>query len=357
MAAVRRTGPPGPRPRGRGRPPCCCYLGVLDNLTHTLTGLVLARAGIGKGVPRAGLLLMLAANAPDADVVSWFGGSLTYLEYHRWLTHSLIAMPVMAAASAGVARLFARGRPFPWLKASIAALIGVASHVLLDWTNVYGMRLLLPFSAEWLRLDITHIVDFWIWLVLFSAVAAPALGRLVSSEIGAKPATGRGWAIAALLLVGGYEYGRYLAHDRALAMLNARIYDGSVPTQVAAFPNYWNPLKWRGLVETSDAYRFYAVNVTESFDPSQATIFYKAQPNAAIAAAAQTPVFQRFLSFSPFPLWRAMPVAEPEGATGVEVFDLRFGDPRQGSFVTTAIVDPSNHVESSRFSFGRIPPR
>lgn len=319
---------------------------------------MLARAGVGKGVPRAGLLLMLAANAPDIDIVSWAGGSLTYLEYHRWITHSLVAMPVMALFAAGLARLFARGRPFPWLAAVLVGLVGVASHLLLDWTNVYGIRMFAPFSSAWLRLDITHIVDLWIWLVLLTAVVAPALGRLVSSEIGAKPATGRGWAIAALLLVCGYEYSRYLAHDRALDMLNARLYDDSVPARVAAFPNFWNPLRWRGLVETSDAYRIYAaVNVAENFDPAQATVFYKAQPNAAMAAAAKTPAFERFVSFSPFPLWRTLPLAQPDSATQVEAFDLRFGDPRQGTFVTTAIVDPSNHVESSGFSFGRIPPR
>jgi inner membrane protein len=329
----------------------------LDNLTHTLTGLMLARAGVGRRVPRAGLLLMLAANAPDVDVVSWFGGSLAYLEYHRWFTHSLVAMPLMAALAAGIARLFTRGRPFPWLAALVAAMIGVASHLLLDWTNVYGVRLLLPFSASWFRLDITHIVDLWIWLILVGAVIAPALGRLVSSEIGAKPGTGRGWAIAALLLVGGYEFGRYLAHDRALDVLNARIYDGSVPSQVAAFPNFWNPVRWRGLVETSDAYRLFQMSLAENFDPARGTLLYKAQPNAAMIAASRTEVFQRFLSFSPFPLWRTAPLAEPEGATEVEVFDLRFGDPRQGSFVTTAIVDPSNHVDRSVFSFGRLPPR
>ena len=39
---------------------------------------------------------MLAANAPDIDVVSVAGGPVSYLHYHRHLTHSLIAMPVMA---------------------------------------------------------------------------------------------------------------------------------------------------------------------------------------------------------------------------------------------------------------------
>ncbi len=76
---------------------------------------MLARAGLGRNVPRAGLLLMVAANAPDLDIVTWLGGTSTYLEYHRWFTHSILAVPLMAAVSVGIARWFVRG-PFPWLR-------------------------------------------------------------------------------------------------------------------------------------------------------------------------------------------------------------------------------------------------
>ena len=42
----------------------------MDNVTHTLTGLMLARAGLGKSTQRGGaLMLMLAANVPDIDVL------------------------------------------------------------------------------------------------------------------------------------------------------------------------------------------------------------------------------------------------------------------------------------------------
>ena len=318
---------------------------------------MLARAGVGKGVPRAGLLLMVAANAPDVDVVSWLGGPLTYLEYHRWFTHSILAAPLLAGLVVALTRLFARGRPFPWVRAMIAATIGVAGHLALDWTNIYGVRLLLPFSPEWLRLDTTAIVDLWIWAVFLLCIAAPALARLVSSEIGATPGTGRGWAIFALLALSGYEYGRYLSHDRALAVLNARIYDGSAPVRVAAFPTFANPLRWRGLVETTGAYRVFALNLAEGFNPSGGTVFYKAQPNEATLAASKTLAFQRSLSFSPFPLWRTVPADSPDGATEVDVFDMRFGDPQHIAFVTSAIVDRSNRVVRSGFSFGGAPAR
>src|SRR5207248_11360495 len=61
----------------------------MDDLTHSLTGLMFSRAGLNRFHPRASLILIMAANAPDVDIVSWFGGPLTYLEYHRGLAHSL----------------------------------------------------------------------------------------------------------------------------------------------------------------------------------------------------------------------------------------------------------------------------
>ena len=47
-------------------------------------------------------------------------------------------------------------KPIPLDGAFFAALIAVATHLLLDLTNVYGVRLLLPFSARWLQLDLTQ---------------------------------------------------------------------------------------------------------------------------------------------------------------------------------------------------------
>ena len=38
--------------------------------------------------------MVVAANLPDVDIISWAGGSLTYIEYHRGIAHSLIALPV-----------------------------------------------------------------------------------------------------------------------------------------------------------------------------------------------------------------------------------------------------------------------
>lgn len=320
---------------------------------------MLARAGLDRYTPRAAWILVLAANAPDIDVVTAFGGSLNYLHYHRHLTHSLVALPVLAFVCVLVVRLVSRG-PVNWAGAYAIALIGVASHLLLDLTNAYGVRLLLPFSARWFRLDLTSIIDFWIWGALLVALFGPVLSRLVNAEIGAAgPARGgarRGFAIFALGFLVLYDGARYAVHARAFETLDSRIYSGAAPLRVAAFPTE-NPLRWTGLVETFEGFSFEEVDLLGEFDPTAGRMFYKPDPSPALEAAERDPVFQQYLRFAQFPYWQLTPADDPEGATRVEAMDLRFGDPQSPGFVCTAIVDAHQRVVRSWFQFGRARPR
>jgi inner membrane protein len=332
----------------------------LDNLTHTAIGLFLSRAGLNRLTPYATPILLLAANAPDIDIVTLAGGSLSYLHYHRHLTHSLIAMPAMALLCVAVVRLVAR-KPIRWVGAFLAALLGVASHLLLDWTNTYGVRLLLPFSARWLRLDLVNVFDLWIWAALLIAVAAPFLGRLVGSEIasgsGRTPHHGRGFAWFALLFVLFYDCGRGVLHRRALATLDSRVYQGAPPSQIFAAPDAANPWTWRGVVETSDFFAVADVDLNGEFDPTRAVIYHKPDPDPAIDAARRDPVVAGFLEFSQLPLWRISPAPEPENAKTVEIFDLRFGTPASPGFMAHAIVNSRLQVIESWHRFGRPRPR
>src|ERR1039458_1415859 len=133
----------------------------MDPLTHTVTGLFLSRIGLKRWTPMATPLLLLAANAPDIDIVTAAGGPLSYLHYHRHITHSLLAMPLVALGTVALVRLVSR-KKIHWMGAFFAALIGVATHLLLDLSNTYGVRLLLPFSERWLRLDLLNVFDLWI---------------------------------------------------------------------------------------------------------------------------------------------------------------------------------------------------
>src|SRR5580704_14982772 len=68
----------------------------MDNLTHTLTGLALSQAGLSRWYTRPALLLMLAANIPDIDIVNIAGGPFNYFLAHRGITHAITMAPVMA---------------------------------------------------------------------------------------------------------------------------------------------------------------------------------------------------------------------------------------------------------------------
>lgn len=332
----------------------------MDPLTHTATGLFLSRVGLKRWTPLATPILLLAANAPDIDIVTASGGSLSYLHYHRHLTHSLLAMPVMALLPVLVVRVAAR-KPVRWMGAFWAALLAVACHLLLDLTNVYGVRLLLPFSSQWFRLDLTNVVDLWIWGALLLAVAAPFIGRLVGSEIASSAARsgshGRGWACFGLAFLLLYNCARGALHARAAAELDARMYQGAVPVRVLAAPDAVSPWRWRGVVETRDFYAVEDFSLAAEFDPTRASIFHKPDPNPAIEAANRTAVFQEFLRFSLFPLWRVLPVPELPDARQVEVVDLRFGSPQAPAFVATALVDGRGQVLRTSFTFGRLRPR
>src|ERR1700691_5103657 len=242
----------------------------MDNITHTLTGLMLARAGLGRTTPRGGaLMMMLAANVPDIDVVFGLPGGLAYMEYHRGYAHSLLLAPVMAVIPLLLAH-WIRGASVSW-KAWLACLLGVLSHLALDLTNVYGVRLLLPFSSRWLHLDITNIIDPWILLIFLVAIAAPALSGLVSSEIRGTKSEGpkRAWAWVALVALAGYEGFRFTAHQRAIAVMSAYRYGGDTPLdnqpRVWALPDGVSPLCWRGIVETTDSVLDVSVDLAADF--------------------------------------------------------------------------------------------
>jgi inner membrane protein len=319
----------------------------VDNLTHSLVGLFLARAGLKYATPRGTAIMVVAANVPDIDGVSFFFGRLAYMHYHRNITHSLIAMPVMALIAVALVRLLGR-KPVNWWPAFLIAFVGVASHILLDLTMTYGVRLALPFSGHWWHWDLIQLVDLTVWAMLLLGVIAPAFARMVGSEIGERrKTTGGGWAVIALLLLIGYDYGRSVLHDRAIDQLNSHIYNGLAPRRVGAFGTS-NPFVWRGMVELSNAYVDVPVDLRGTFRAEDGITYYKAEHTAAVDAAMATFSFQRLLEFVQWPLWITAPESAEDHTTRVTLMDLRFGRPGAAGFGfgATAVVDARNRVVS-----------
>ena len=339
----------------------------MDNITHTMTGVILSRVGLHRIAPHATMTLVLAANAPDVDVITWAWGQLAYLRYHRGLTHSLIGIPVLAALVVLVVRLAARrgGKEFRWGRNYMVALIGVASHPVMDLANTYGIRPWLPFSGQWYSWDISFLVDLWVWILLFIALGVPAVGRLISSEIGDRAGSGRGPAVFVLLCLVGWWTARGVIHWRAVAMLDAHVYgfnpaaasdtDGSArspkgvpPLRVAAFPTPANPLVWHGFVETENFYQLVDVDVRRPLDPTTGRIVYKPEASPVLEAALRTDTAAQF---SRFARYRYAQVDRREDGYRVTLSDFRFQAERRNAFVCTIDLDRDLRVSGESFSF------
>ncbi|MGH9395164.1 MAG: metal-dependent hydrolase, partial [Terriglobales bacterium] len=196
----------------------------MDSLTHSLVGVALSRAFFKKRVVFATTAAVIAANLPDLDVLySWPG--IRYLEFHRGLLHSVWMLPVWALLVAFGLRWFAARRGLQRPALGLAFALGAAavgSHLLLDWTNAYGVRLLAPFSQRWLALDWMPILDPWIWLILLSFLLFPMMLGLITSEVGSKQKDPHRLSAAlALLLVVAWVGLRARQHALALEVLNA----------------------------------------------------------------------------------------------------------------------------------------
>ncbi|HSR42077.1 MAG TPA: metal-dependent hydrolase, partial [Longimicrobiales bacterium] len=125
----------------------------MDNLTHGLVGAALARTGLDRLTPLATTTLVVAANAPDVDLLSFAEGEYAALAFRRGLTHGLPAMAVLPFAVTGAIlgwdRLVRRRRtpdaePVRPRAILLLSVIGLLTHPALDWMNTYGMRWWLP---------------------------------------------------------------------------------------------------------------------------------------------------------------------------------------------------------------------
>ena len=324
----------------------------MDNVTHSLTGLALARVGLRRFSPHATALLIVSANAPDADIIAVSRGALSYFEVHRGYTHSLLCLPLMALLSVAVIAAIFRSR-LVWLNAWLLCCIGVASHLLLDWTNSYGIRLLLPFSSRWFHLDLNSLYDGSILAVLLFAAVWPLFSRLVSSEIGDRVGAGGGLAGFALIFFLLFDCGRAVLHSRAVARLESRLYDDAPALQAAALPEPFTPFRWMGIVETATTYQRMSIDALSQSDVPQGETFYKPALTAAYLSAQATEPFHYFLYFARFPVWSQEPVTTSDGAgTRLVASDLRFGTPASGAFHCVVVENGRKQILHAGFTAG-----
>ncbi|MEM8724259.1 MAG: metal-dependent hydrolase [Pseudomonadota bacterium] len=150
----------------------------MDNITHSLVGALIGQAGLKRKTGLAMPALIIGANLPDVDAACffWLEGE-EHLGFRRGITHGPPAWVLLPLILAAILWWFDRWqtkrgkRPegrlpvsFKWLY--MLSFIGCLSHPALDWLNVYGIRLLEPFSSQWFYGDTLFIIDVWLWALM-----------------------------------------------------------------------------------------------------------------------------------------------------------------------------------------------
>jgi inner membrane protein len=346
----------------------------VDNLTHSLMGAALARSGLDRTTPLAAATLVLAANAPDVDVLAYTQGEWFALASRRGITHGVPAMIVLpffvGAAMAGWDRFVRRRRspdapPARFSALLLLSFIGVLTHPVLDWMNTYGMRWWLPFDDSWSYGDALFIIDPWIWLMLGGAAVLGAarsrrgaagwavLGALTTTMIVLVPMVGTAakalWlaAIAAIVLARLRLPGPSTAAARALtagaavyvlAMIGlSRRAEADVRAAIAGAgvqgiravmiqPLPANPLASEVVIQTFD--RYYRGSHRWRRAPRVSLVDFPAlprlggdEPNEAIRAVRDLPDVRYYLTWARFPYWY---VEESSGGERI----VRVGDAR-----------------------------
>jgi inner membrane protein len=324
----------------------------LEPITHFLTGACLGRAGFNRKTALATATMTLAAEAPDLDVFGALRGRVFAFAHHRGFTHSFLGLFLVSAVVVGfmygIWRL--RGRktndpdlPPRWGLLFVYAYIAGLSHILLDFTNNYGVRPFWPFWEKWYSWDIVFILEPVLLVILAAGLVLPGLSSLINEEIGArrKGPAGRLAAIAALVAVVLVWVVRDYEHRRAVNALQARTYEGTDPKRVGAYPAWGNPFQWHGVVETQNFFAQANVNsLNPEVDPSgNLQVRYKPEETPVTLAAKRSYLGGVYLDWAKFPMTETEPL--PDGGYVVRFEDLRFQQalrPGSGKPLTAGVV-------------------
>jgi inner membrane protein len=389
----------------------------MDPITHFLTGACIGRAGLNRKTAYATLAAVLAAEAADLDVVWRLAGPVEALKHHRGITHTFVAVPVIAGVTVGAVWLVNRwvqrkaekqkreepqperrsaepaaqktgpapahpmrrrtdhlmepgapppepvrvvpepapavpimqpvpiAQPVNWGWLYLTALIAALSHLLLDWTNNYGVRPFFPFNPRWYAGSFVFIFEPILWVLFLLAFAMPWLLGLADREMGVRKKSfrGRGWAVFALTAIVVLWCWRWSEHAQGLALVeNAQVASEPV-TRMALEPYPVNPYRWHAILETRDFYQTAEVNTRTGeidSDPEK-DVMFKPADTPALEAAKQTLLGKVYLDWG---TWAVVRDLGPEPVKGMTAPDL----PPNRQWTTVEFSD-------LRFHYGFLP--
>ncbi len=287
--------------------------------------------------------MVIGANLPDIDVLAYFGGPGADLEWRRGWTHGVVALLVLPWLLAGGLLVLHRVRrqQRQWSRSTVVpgellflSYVAIISHPFLDTLNTYGVRWLMPFSAEWFYGDTLFIIDPWVWLAL-------ALGLYLSLERrrAQQPKTSNPAAVS-LGLVGLYVAAMALSGWEARKIVAGELGLGSVaPVHDAmAGPVPFNPLARKFVVVQDQRYQVGTFRWLRRphVDLAQVRSYPQERPShLAVQEAVETPLGRRFMGWARYPTFEIEQLERNRFL--VHIVDLRYADGPGAAFGSVSV--------------------
>jgi inner membrane protein len=295
----------------------------VDNLCHSLLGAALGKAGLARRTPLGMTTLVVANNLPDVDVAVFATDTLA-MSFRRGWTHGVLAqatLPLVLTAIVVICDRVFRRHKAERVKAGqilLLSYLGVLLHVLLDFLNSYGVRLLMPFSERWFYGDALYIVDPIMYVTLGLGWWLAARRDKTAKPNPFKPAR-IGLAVAAIYIVTMLVSNLVARREVQQGLTRAGRPEN---TRFMVTPVFANPFQREVIVEVGDRYEkgFLWFAPLPHFRPAGYGV-EKGFNLPEVQEALQLPRAQAFMRWSRFPFVQVNPT-EPQA--GVWLNDYRY---------------------------------
>jgi membrane-bound metal-dependent hydrolase YbcI (DUF457 family) len=349
----------------------------MDTITHGVAGALIAKSLSDSPHHKiARRAVLLGSVAPDLDLLGGIitGDSIFQLEFHRGITHSVIALPALALLLAYVTL-----RRWQGLAVIAAAYgLGLASHIFLDVITAYGTMIFQPLSRDRYTLDMVFIIDLTLgsillvpqlvawawreprrgpsraWMMWMFTVTGAATAYVLVNAAGVRLTISTVATAVCLFAIAFAAPGltsiaatwprsRYcrLALGMSVAYLVACAFAHRVALErtarlasrnlismrsIAALPAPPSLFRWSGLVEEENGFARIPIDLTAEEDPVVER-YINTSPLPYEPARGASPELQTYLWFARFP-W--ITATESAAGTVINYRDLQFvrPDPR-----------------------------
>jgi inner membrane protein len=302
----------------------------MDPFTHAAVGLGITALS-GQDFSYANPVYaatVLGALAPDFDIIMRVWGEITYLRFHRSVSHSIIGITATSLLVGGIGSAFSSNVTF--LTLFLWSLLGGISHIIFDILNSYGVKLFWPFSLQNVTLNMLLLFDpfvFALFTALFFERKLPAVFKIGT--------------VAVSLL---YLIFRYYTKQRIRRYLMVK-FRHKKPDRIIVMPSVKSLWAWDFIIET----RFtYLVGQLKTHPKSIGLWrkFKKPGKNPFISAAMNTKLGKIFNTFTPY---FHVYTYQKGNKNFVRFLDLRYCDGVNFLHSATAVFDDSHRLLSAVF--------